>query len=88
MELLEKQIGLSEEQLAELSSRVSSDVSAQMNAALIREQRLERQIKELQEEFASYRETAESQQKSSKTLASIALAVAAIGVVIAFCPGN
>ena len=88
LELLEKQIGLSEEQLAELSSRVSSDVSAQMNAALIREQRLERQIKELQEEFASYRETAESQQKSSKTLASIALAVAAIGVVIAFLPGN
>ena len=88
LELLEQQIGLSEEQLAELSSRVSSDVGAQMNAALIREQRLERQIKELQEEFASYRETAESQQKSSKTLAAIALAVAAIGVVIGFLPAN
>ncbi len=88
LQQLEEQIGLSEEQLSELSNRVSSDVSVQMNAALIREQRLERQIKELQEEFASYKETAESKQKSSKTLASIALAVAAIGVVIGFLPGN
>lgn len=88
LQQLEEQIGLSEEQLSELSNRVSSDVSVQMNAALIREQRLERQIKELQEEFASYKETAESKQKSSKTLASIALAVAAIGVVIGFLTGN
>lgn len=88
LQQLEEQIGLSEEQLSELSNRVSSDVSVQMNAALIREQRLERQIKELQEEFASYKETGESKQKSSKTLASIALAVAAIGVVIGFLPGN
>lgn len=88
LQQLEEQIGLSEEQLSELSNRVSSDVSVQMNAALIREQRLERQIKELQEEFASYKETAESKQKSSKTLASIALAVAAIGVVIGLLPGN
>lgn len=88
LQQLEEQIGLSEEQLSELSNRVSSDVSVQMNAALIREQRLERQIKELQEEFASYKETAESKQKSSKTLASIALAVAAIGVVIGFLAGN
>jgi len=82
MSSLETQIGISEEQLAGLRSQLSEEVRLEMNAALIREQRLERQIAELQEEFATYKQTSEAQVKSSKTMAMVAIAVGAIGVVV------
>ncbi|HHT72533.1 MAG TPA: hypothetical protein GX008_02330 [Firmicutes bacterium] len=88
MSSLETQIGLSEEELAELRSQISSEVRLEMNAALIREQRLERQIAELEAEFTSYRETSEAQLKSSKTMATIALVVGAIGIVVGFMTGG
>ena len=72
--------------LEDLKKQFGADVNAQMNAALIREQRLERQIKEIEEEFASYKVDAEKNVKSAKTLATVALALAAIGAVIGFMP--
>ena len=65
-----------------IKSELSTDVNAQINAALIREQRLERQIKTLEEEFESYRVTADKDVKSAKTLASIGIALGAIGAII------
>lgn len=82
MASLETQIGLSEEEMASLRSQISDQVRLEMNAALIREQRLERQIDELQEEFASYKQTTEAQLKSNKTMATIGIVVGAIGVVV------
>ncbi len=70
----------------DLKTQLGADVNAQMNAALIREQRLERQIKEIEEEFATYRVDAEKNVKSAKTLATVAMALAAIGAVIGFMP--
>lgn len=66
----------------ELKKQLSSDVNAQINASLIREQRLERQIKTLEEEFESYRVTAEKDVKSAKTFATLAIALAAVGAVV------
>ncbi len=63
-------------------SELSTDVNAQINAALIREQRLERQIKTLEEDFAEYKLTADQNVKSAKTLATIGIALGAIGAVI------
>lgn len=68
--------------LEDLKKQLSTDVNAQINAALIREQRLERQIKTIEEEFATYRETADKDVKSAKTLAMVAIALGAIGAVI------
>lgn len=82
MASLETQIGLSEEEMASLRSQISDQVRLEMNAALIREQRLERQIDELQEEFANYKQTTEAQLKSNKTMATIGIVVGAIGVVV------
>ncbi|HHY10294.1 MAG TPA: hypothetical protein GX528_06990, partial [Firmicutes bacterium] len=76
-----------DELLEELRDQLISDLNVQVNAALIREKRLERQISELEEEFESYRETAEKELKSSKTMTTVALAVAAVGVVIAVMGG-
>lgn len=68
----------------ELKRQLGTDVNAQLNASLIREQRLERQIKELQEEFESYKVTTEKDVKGAKTLAAVAIALAAIGAVVGF----
>lgn len=65
-----------------IKTELATDVNAQINAALIREQRLERQIKTLEEEFESYRVTADQEVKSAKTLASIGIALGAIGAII------
>ncbi len=83
MASLETQIGLSEEEMASLRSQISEQVRLEMNAALIREQRLERQIDELEAEFADYKQTTEAQLKSNKTMATIGVVVGAIGAAIA-----
>lgn len=70
--------------LEDIKQELGSDVNAQLNAALIREQRLERQIKALEEEFTAYKETADKELKSAKTLAIVGIAVGAIGAVIGF----
>lgn len=61
---------------------LSTDVNAQINAALIREQRLERQIKTLEEDFSEYRLTADENVKSAKTLATVGIALGALGAII------
>jgi len=68
--------------LEDIKQEVGSDVNAQLNAALIREQRLERQIKTLEEEFNSYRTETEQALKSAKTMGIIGIAVGAIGAVV------
>lgn len=67
----------------DVRQQVSADIQAQTNSALIREKRLESQIKELEEEFEAYRTSAEKEIKSSKTLTMVAIALGAIGAVIA-----
>lgn len=87
MESLEKQLLTlhgTDELLAELKDQLISDLNVQVNAAIIREKRLERKITELEEEFQSYRETTGKELKSSKTLTAVALALAAAGVVLSF----
>ncbi|MFY9360402.1 MAG: hypothetical protein WBM05_06890 [Limnochordia bacterium] len=73
--------------LEDIKQELGSDVNAQLNAALIREQRLERQIKALEEEFTAYKETADKELKSAKTLAIVGIAVGAISAVICFFMG-
>lgn len=68
--------------IEDIKQELGADVNAQLNAALIREQRLERQIKSLEEEFETYRTNAEKELKSTKTMAIIGIAVGAIGAVI------
>lgn len=69
--------------LDDVRQLINADIQAQTNSALIREKRLESQIKELEEEFEAYRVSAEKAIKSSKTLAMVAIALGAIGAVIA-----
>lgn len=66
----------------DLKTQVGADVHAEINAALIREQRLEKQIKDLEVEFAQYRVDADKDVKSAKSLATVAIALAAIGAAI------
>ncbi|MCK9524710.1 MAG: S-layer homology domain-containing protein [Limnochordia bacterium] len=65
-----------------VKTELATDVNAQINAALIREQRLERQIKTLEEDFSEYRLTADENVKSAKTLATVGIALGAIGAII------
>lgn len=65
-----------------IKTELATDVNAQINAALIREQRLERQIKTLEEDFQEYRMNSDKELKSAKTLATIGIALGAIGAII------
>ncbi len=73
-------------ELEDFKRRIGSDASAQENAALIREQRLERRIKEIEDEFDSYQVASEKKVKSAKTMSFIAIALAAVGAVLGFMP--
>lgn len=66
----------------DLRQELGADVNAQINAALIREQRLERQIKTLEEEFENYRLNTAKEVKSAKTMAIVGIAIGAIGAVV------
>ena len=55
-----------------------------MNASLIREQRLERDLKELREEFDVYKEISEKELRSAKSSALIATVAATISLIFAF----
>lgn len=84
LEHLTTQVGISEEELAELNRKITDEISIQMNAALIREQRLERQLKELQEEFTDFRVSIESETRSARGSATVAIALAAVGIIVGF----
>ena len=71
----------------DIKQELGADVNAQMNAALIREQRLERQIKTLEEEFEAYRTSSEQELKSAKTLGTIGIALGAIGAILGLIGG-
>ena len=84
LDSLEQQVGLSEDELALLTKTVTDEIYAQLNANLLREQRLERQLKTLEEDFASYKTNMEKEIKSAKSTTYIAIGVAAISVLLGF----
>ncbi|NLJ80523.1 MAG: hypothetical protein GX335_05835 [Firmicutes bacterium] len=68
----------------DLLAELRQQFSAERNASVMREKRLETQIADLEEEFEAYRQTSEKQLKSSKTMTTVAIAIAAVGVVLGF----
>lgn len=80
-DIISSKVGISEEELAVLSRKISDDISLQMNATIIREQRLERELKELQAEFESYKKSSEKDIRSAKSSALIATVAATIGII-------
>ncbi len=81
---LELQVGVSEEELARLSRQISDEIQVQMNTAIIREQRLERQLVELQEDFGAFKLNAEQQHRSLRSQATIGMIIGAIGILVGF----
>lgn len=82
--VIQSKVGVSEEELSVLARKISDDISLQMNASLIREQRLERDLKELREEFDVYKEISEKELRSAKSSALIATVAATISLIFAF----
>ncbi len=84
LEFLSTQVGVSEEELAALSKKISDEIAVQMNAAIIRERGLSGTVAELEAEFDAYKIATQAEIKSAKSTAMIAIAAAAIAVVIGF----
>ncbi|HKM18345.1 MAG: hypothetical protein GX228_00590 [Firmicutes bacterium] len=84
VERLATQVGISEEELANLNKTISDEIAVQMNAALIRERSLSSTVAELQAQFDSYKQVTDKELKSAKSTAMIAVAAAVISVVIGF----
>ncbi len=82
--ILQERVSATESALAAVDERVITQSSAQINAALMREQRLERQLQELRDEFDSYRTHAEKQNQSLKSAANIATIAAVLALIIGF----
>lgn len=81
---LQADVGVSEEELAQLNKKISDEIAVQMNAALIRERGLSGNLQELEAEFERYQETSEREIRSAKSTAIIAIAAAAVGIVLNF----
>jgi len=81
---LETQVGVSEEELEELSRKISEEISVQMSTAVMREQRLERQLGDLKEEFSVFKEEAEQTHSSLRSQATIGMVIGAIGILVGF----
>ena len=82
--ILQERVSATESTLAAVDERVMTQSSAQINAALMREQRLERQLQELRDEFDSYRNHAEKQNQSLKSAANIATIAAVLALILGF----
>lgn len=82
--VLQERINEAETTLAAVDDRVMAQSSAQLNAALMREQRLERQLQELRDEFNSYKAHAEKQNQSLKSAANIATIAAVLALILGF----
>lgn len=78
------QVGVSEEELAQLNRKISDEIAVQMNAALIRERGLSGSLQDLEAEFERYQVQAESEIKSARNTAIIAIAAAAVGIILNF----
>lgn len=81
---LQTDVGVSEEELAQLNKKISDEIAVQMNAALIRERGLSGDLQELEAEFERYQVASEREIKSAKSTAIIAIAAAAVGIVLNF----
>lgn len=58
---LENWLGLSEDQLSALARRMREEMAQQLNLTLVREEMLERELRELRQEFDSYRRQSEQE---------------------------
>lgn len=75
-------IGLSEDQLKELAKRLQDEMASQLNLTLVREDRLERQLRELQAEFNSYKSASNDHINTLKNTGTITTVAAVVGILI------
>lgn len=82
LQSMQNSIGLSQDQLDKINKDVQAKLAEQLNLNLVREQQLERQVKELTDEFSSYRDQQAQENKSAKTLGTIGIAAGLIGLLL------
>lgn len=79
---LEERVGFSDEELSMLTDRVREELESQLNLALMREQRIQRELDELKQEFEAYRSEKDQEVRSLRGSTSIAIAVGVIGMLV------
>lgn len=80
--VLRSKLGLSEEQLANVSQRLEQNMYDQLNLALLRQEQLSRQIKDLETEFAAYKQATEQKLTEAKRATNLATGAAVGGLVL------
>lgn len=79
--VLQSQVGLSEEQVQELTQRVKEEMANQLALSLAREGQIERELSSLRSEFDSYRQTTEEQLKTANTAQMIGIGALILGLI-------
>lgn len=79
--VLQSQVGLSEEQVLELTQRVKEEMANQLTLSLVREGELERRLTDLRNEFDSYRETTDQQLKTAGTAQALGIGALILGLI-------
>lgn len=79
--MLQSQIGLSEEQVHELTQRVKEDMANQLTLSLVREGELQRSMADLRSEFDSYRQTSEQQLKGASSAQALSIGALVLGII-------
>lgn len=79
--IVQSQIGLSEEQVAELTRRVREEMAEQLTLSLVREGELQRTVTDLRKEFDSYRDTSQAELKSARSSQMMSIGALVLGVI-------
>jgi len=79
--VLQSQVGLSEEQVTDLTRRVREEMAEQLSLSLAREGELQRNLRDLREEFDSYRKSSEEQLKSAGSAQALSIGALAVGLI-------
>jgi len=75
-------MGLSDEELARLAQRVQEELLAQLNLALMREQRMQQELEDLRQEFEGYRAAKDEEARSLRSSTSLAIGAAVVGILV------
>lgn len=82
--VLGEKIGLSEEERRALTDQLRQEMAAQLNASLLREQKLQQELEELRAEFDQFRAQKDQEIQQVRGTSTIAIAAALIGLIVGF----
>ena len=79
---LQEQVAHLQARLGDSELRMGDEISAQLAASMMREKKLERQLQDLEQDFANYRDRTDKELKGLKNTSTFLGVAALLGMVL------